>query len=162
MDNPVLMFRTSPGPLARAVACTRTAVQPTAPGWHLNLDCKYLALERVVLWRAEGGLSLLTPCPWNQQSFTVDFTGSRMKFKLPQCILKLPPGSHQHTSVWQGIGYDMHFPAYSLSSGEVFTYTCICIITYIDLWKVTISLVSSSCYSQAIAIVIPQASWQLM
>lgn len=39
---------------------------------------------------------------------------------------------------------------------------CICIITYIDLWKETISLVSSSCYCQATAIVIPQASWQLM
>lgn len=83
-----------------------------------------------------------------------------MKFQLPQCIFKLPSGSHPHTSVWQGIGHDMRFPGNALSSGEVFTYMCI--TTYIDLWKETISLVSSSCYCQATATVIPQASWQLM
>lgn len=81
----------------------------------------------------------------------------------PGVILKLPPGNHQHTSVWQRFGCDMYFPAYTLfSGGEIFTYMCICIITYIDLWKETISLVSSSCYCQAPAIVIPQASWQLL
>lgn len=47
------------------------------------MGCKYLALERVVLQRAQRGLALLIPLPWNQQSFAVDFTGSRMKFKLP-------------------------------------------------------------------------------
>lgn len=48
----MLMFRTSPGPQAGAAACARKAVQSAAPGWHFNLSCRDLALERVVLWRA--------------------------------------------------------------------------------------------------------------
>lgn len=39
MDNPLLMFRTSPGPLAGAAACTRTAVQHLASilTWAANI-----------------------------------------------------------------------------------------------------------------------------
>ena len=114
-------------------------------------------------WRVGKGLSLLIPLPWNQQSFAVDFTGSRIKFKLLQRITQAtswqsPTHRSSRGLVVMCTYQHNHFLAVGKDS-----LTCICVFLNILLSGDRQSpLWAPAAIVQATAIVIPQASWQLV